>query len=59
MRTINGYPKGRPRVLGESRPMKKSPCMEVGEEQHENPGYRGNVLMSGERATLRSIMRGF
>ena len=59
MRTTSGYSKGIPRVLGNPALLEKSPCMGVGEEQHENQGNRGNVLMAGGRATLKRIMRDF
>lgn len=46
-------------MLGNPALLEKSPCMDVGEEQHENQGHRGDVLMAGGRATLKRIMRDF
>lgn len=55
MRTINGYSKGNTVCWGYPALLEKSPCMEMGEEQHENQGYRGNVSMAGETATLKGL----
>lgn len=55
MRTINGYPKGKTVCWGYPALLEKITCMEMGEEQHENQGYRGKVLMASERASLEGL----